>query len=69
MAEQRYHVIDMTCGRCAGSIETKVSGVLGVDRVGIDLSTRSVIVTGDALDGAKVCEAIADAGFEVAAVL
>lgn len=69
MAEQRYHVIDMTCGRCAGTIETKVAGVLGVNGVGIDLTSGSVTVTGDAVDGTKVCEAIAEAGFEVSAVL
>ncbi|MEV0935223.1 heavy-metal-associated domain-containing protein [Streptomyces phaeochromogenes] len=69
MTEQRYHVIGMTCGRCADALESKVCGVLGVDRVGVDLGTGSVTVTGEALDGSKVCAAITEAGFEVAAVL
>ncbi|MDQ0947458.1 copper chaperone [Streptomyces phaeochromogenes] len=69
MTEQRYHVIGMTCGRCADTLETRVGGVFGVDRVGIDLDTGSVTVTGEALDGSKVCAAITEAGFEVAAVL
>jgi copper chaperone len=69
MTEQRYHVIGMTCDRCAGTLETKVGGVLGVDRVGIDVSTGSVTVTGEALDGTRVCAAITEAGFEVAAIL
>ncbi|MEV0221821.1 cation transporter [Streptomyces sp. NPDC050704] len=69
MTEQRYHVIGMTCGRCADALEVKVGEVLGVDRVGIDLDIGAVTVAGEALDGSKVCAAITDAGFEVAAVL
>ncbi|MFJ2262875.1 heavy-metal-associated domain-containing protein [Streptomyces sp. NPDC087844] len=69
MTEQRYHVMGMTCGRCADKLGSEVGGVLGVNGVRVDIDTGSVTVTGEAFDGAKVCAAIAGAGFEVAAVL
>ncbi|MBV1938847.1 heavy metal-associated domain-containing protein [Streptomyces sp. BV286] len=69
MTEQRYHVTGMTCGRCADTLESRIGKVVGVDRVGIDVGSGSVTVTGEAFDGSKVCAAIADAGFEVEAVL
>ncbi|GGX57445.1 heavy-metal-associated domain-containing protein [Streptomyces fructofermentans] len=69
MTEQRYHVIGMTCDRCAGALETRVGSVHGVLSVGIDLDSGAVTVTGEALDGSRICAAITEAGFEVAAVL
>ncbi|WP_328492258.1 heavy-metal-associated domain-containing protein [Streptomyces sp. NBC_00414] len=69
MTEQRYHVVGMTCGRCADKVGSKVGGVPGVDSVRIDIETGAVTVTGEAFDGSKICAAIAEAGFEVAAVL
>ncbi|MFS8197932.1 heavy-metal-associated domain-containing protein [Streptomyces sp. CWNU-52B] len=69
MTEQRYHVMGMTCGRCADKLESEVGDVLGVHHVHVDVGTGAVTVTGEAFDGSKVCAAITAAGFEVAAVL
>jgi copper chaperone len=69
MTEQRYRVTGMTCGRCADSLGSRVGGVPGVDGVHVDVGTGSVTVTGEAFDGSKVCAAMTEAGFEVAAVL
>ncbi|GHA11332.1 copper chaperone [Streptomyces tauricus] len=69
MTEQRYHVTGMTCGSCAGKLRSELGGVLGVNSVHVDIDTGAVTVTGEAFDGSKVCAAIAEAGFEVAAVL
>lgn len=69
MTQQRYHIIGMTCARCAKSIERQVGEVFGVTAVRLDLRCSEVTVAGEALDSARICAAIARAGFEVAAVL
>ena len=55
----------MTCGHCEASVKTEVSKVAGVVDVAVDLDTKLVTVTGDALDHAALVDAIDEAGFEV----
>lgn len=65
MSERTYSVPDISCGHCQSAIEGEVSGVAGVERVAVDITTRTVTVAGDATDAA-VHAAIEAAGYEVA---
>ncbi len=62
-----YSVPDISCGHCRLSIEREVSTVAGVASVEVDLSTRTVTVSGEPLDEAAILAAIDKAGYEVAA--
>ena len=55
----------MTCGHCEASVKTEVGKVAGVIDVAVDLDTKLVTITGDALDHAALVDAIDEAGFEV----
>ena len=65
MSELTFHVPGMTCGHCEMSVEGEVGKVAGVASVAVDLETKLVTVTGDALDNATIVAAIDEAGFEV----
>jgi len=60
-----YTVSGMTCGHCKASVTEEVSAVAGVDSVDVDLDTKLVKVSGNALDDAALRAAIAEAGYEV----
>ena len=55
----------MTCGHCEASVKTELGKVAGVIDVAVDLDTKLVTITGDALDHAALVDAIDEAGFEV----
>ena len=55
----------MTCGHCEASVKTELGKVAGVIDVAVDLDTKLVTITGDALDHAALVNAIDEAGFEV----
>jgi len=55
----------MTCGHCEASVKAEVGKVAGVTDVAVDLETKMVTVTGDALDHTALVAAIDEAGFEV----
>ena len=55
----------MTCGHCEAAVKTEVGKVAGVTDVAVDLDTKLVTITGDALDHAALVNAIDEAGFEV----
>ncbi|MFQ5556220.1 MAG: heavy metal translocating P-type ATPase, partial [Acidimicrobiales bacterium] len=59
-----YSVPGISCGHCKMSIEGSVSGVDGVDRVEVDIDSKTVLVEGSAADAA-VRAAIDEAGYEV----
>ena len=60
-----YQVPGISCGHCKAAIESEVAKVSGVDRVEVDIDTRTVTVAGSAPD-ADVRAAIDEAGYDVA---
>lgn len=68
MADQlEYTVPGMSCGHCKTAITQEITAVAGVQGVDVDLDTKQVVVRGETLDDAAIREAIAEAGYEVAA--
>ena len=61
-----YTVQGMTCGHCKATITSEVLAVPGVVDVEVDLNTKRVVVSGDALDEKALRGAIAEAGYEAA---
>ena len=62
-----YTVLGMTCDHCVLSVREEVGEGPGVAAVDVDLATGRLEVVGDAVDGAAVKAAVAEAGYEVAA--
>ncbi|MGF3053494.1 heavy-metal-associated domain-containing protein [Microbacterium sp. YY-03] len=65
MTTQAYLVEGMTCGHCAGSVSSEVSGVAGIENAVVDLDAKTVTVTGVASDDA-IAAAVAEAGYTFA---
>ncbi|MEI7547959.1 MAG: heavy-metal-associated domain-containing protein [Actinomycetota bacterium] len=65
MSELTLHVPGMTCGHCEAAVKGEVGKVTGVTSVSVDLGTKLVTITGDALDTTAIVAAIDEAGFEV----
>jgi copper chaperone CopZ len=65
-SELTFTVPGMTCGHCEAAVKGEVGKVAGVAGVAVDLGTKLVTVTGDALDSDAIVAAIDEAGFEVA---
>ena len=65
MSEIVLSVPDMSCDHCVRAITGEVSCVDGVQHVDVQLTTKTVRVTGPASEAA-VREAIAEAGYEAA---
>ena len=61
-----FTVPGMTCGHCEAAVKGEVAKVAGVSAVDVDLDTKLVTVTGDAIDQVAVVAAIDEAGYEVA---
>jgi copper chaperone len=60
-----YSVPGMTCEHCVAAVDAEVRKVTGVVDVAVDLATKEVRVTGDAvLD--EVVAALDEAGYDVA---
>jgi copper chaperone CopZ len=57
----------MTCEHCVRSVREEVAEVAGVDHVDVDLTTGLLRVRGEDVSDAAVGEAVAEAGYEVAA--
>jgi copper chaperone CopZ len=64
--ELTFTVPGMTCGHCEAAVKGEVRKVAGVAGVAVDLASKLVTVTGEALDTAAIVAAINEAGFEVA---
>jgi copper chaperone len=62
-----YTVPGMHCGHCEAAVTQELEGVPGVASVEVDLDSKLVTVTGDALDETALRAAIGEAGYEVAA--
>jgi copper ion binding protein len=61
-----YVVPGMHCAHCVAAVEEEVSAVPGVESVTVDLETKRVDVTGEALDDAAIRAAIEEAGYDAA---
>ncbi len=61
-----YVVPGMHCGHCEAAVREEVSAVPGVESVAVDLETKRVEVSGEALDDAAIRAAIEEAGYEAA---
>jgi copper chaperone len=64
--EITYRVQGMTCAHCKEAVGGSLSSVRGVTAVDIDLETKRVTVTGEALVDADLRRAISEAGYEAA---
>jgi copper chaperone len=64
---REYLVQGMTCEHCVLSVREEVSEVGGVSAVGVDLASGRLTVTGSGVDEQAVRDAVAEAGYEVAA--
>ena len=64
MSTLTFTVTGMTCGHCEAAVKGEVGKVAGVVDVAVDLSSKIVTVSGDALDTAALVAAIDEAGFE-----
>jgi copper chaperone len=62
-----YAVQGMTCSHCVLSVREEVSEVSGVASVDVDLASGRLTVTGANVSDDAVRDAVADAGYEVAA--
>jgi copper chaperone len=62
-----YRVPGMHCGHCQAAVTEELEAVPGVESVHVDLDSKLVTVTGEALDDTALRTAIGEAGYEVAA--
>ncbi|MCC6339789.1 MAG: heavy-metal-associated domain-containing protein [Acidimicrobiia bacterium] len=60
-----YSVPAISCDHCKHAIESEVAKVTGVDRVEVDVASKTVAVDGSA-DDAAIRAAIDEAGYDVA---
>ena len=67
MTETSYTVVGMTCDHCVLSVHEEVSEVDGIDAVDVDLTSGRLQVRGANVSDSAVSDAVADAGYEVAA--
>lgn len=67
MSELTFKVPGMSCGHCEAAVKGEVGKVAGVRDVAVDLGTKLVTVSGDALDREAIVAAIDEAGYEVVA--
>jgi copper chaperone len=64
---QTYLVSGMSCGHCTAAVTDEVSKVAGVDAVDVDLDSKLVQVSGDAIEHDAVVAAIDEAGYDAVA--
>ena len=64
--ELSYAVAGMTCEHCKSAVTEEVETVAGVQRVEVDLDTKSVVVRGEGVADDAVRAAIREAGYEAA---
>ena len=67
MTTYTYTVVGMTCEHCVTSVREEVSEVDGVETVDVDLASGLLRVCGTQVSDAAVRDAVAEAGYEVAA--
>ena len=62
-----YTVQGMSCSHCVLSVREEVSEIAGVSTVDVDLASGRLTVTGEEIGDKAIREAVAEAGYEVAA--
>ncbi len=67
MTEKSYTVVGMTCDHCVLSVREEVSEVDGIAAVNVNLTSGRLHIRGENVSDAAVSDAVADAGYEVAA--
>lgn len=63
-----FSVTGMTCDHCVHAVTNAAKDVAGVADVKVSLEKNNAIVTGEAIDAAKIIEAIEEEGYEAAVV-
>ncbi len=63
-ALKTYSVPDISCDHCVNAITEHVKPLAGVERIEIDLETKTVTVVGG--DDASIIAAIDEAGYDIA---
>ena len=61
-----FSVPGMSCEHCEAAVSESIASVAGVTGVSVDLETKLVVVSGDALSDDALRAAIEDAGYEAA---
>ena len=61
-----YEVSGVHCAHCEAAIKQEVGGIEGVERVEVDLQGKTVVISGNALDDARLRAAIDEAGYAAA---
>jgi copper chaperone len=61
-----FSVTGMTCDHCVHAVTDAAKEVPGVSDVKVSLDDKSAVVTGEAIDTAKVIAAIEEEGYEAA---
>ena len=59
-----FTVPGMTCGHCEAAVKGEIGKLAGIASVDVNLDTKAVVVTGDALDRDSIFAAVDEAGFE-----
>src|SRR5436190_19713139 len=59
-----YSVPGMHCRHCEKAVRSELEAVSGVEGVDVDLGTKLVTITGEALDDATLVAAIDEAGYD-----
>jgi copper chaperone len=62
-----FTVQGMTCSHCVLSVREEVSEVAGVSAVDVDLASGRLSVSGHNISDEAIRDAVAEAGYEVAA--
>jgi len=67
LTEQTYSVPDVSCEHCVRAITEELTKLPGVERVGVDLTTKLVTVRHDeSVTDTQLRDGIADAGYDIA---
>ena len=64
--ELAYTVPDMSCRHCEHAVASELHAVAGVSDVTVHLSSKRVVVRGEALEDSALRAAIEDAGYRAA---
>lgn len=67
MNTQTYLVDGMTCAHCAGSVQSEVAAIPGVESATVDLATKTLAIEASTvLDDAAISAAVTEAGYVLA---
>lgn len=67
MSERREYTVEgMSCEHCRAAVLSEVGAVPGIRTVEVDLASGRLAVDGDAIDDARVRDAVEEAGYTVA---